>query len=224
MHRRVIQGVKNTGRYELLYQKGALFICVDDLVYDIKRIIGIMLLRMIDSEISELGLSRFVVEEGGMRNCYFGHEVRRYAYYDVMTNHECGELNTNEMNGYHTIAPMNETLNQVLYKAELYTIPGTINSKWTVLYGYYLNIRVSRYIMDIMISQMRNLHNIELTSVYKNFLGVVIDSGYSTHLEDKKYAFDDYQHLCFRTKLNKIIKKDSPIYLKSEPTLMLLIG
>lgn len=224
MYRRVIQGVKNIGRYELVYQKGAAFIQANDLIYDIKRVIGIMLLQMIEREISELGLSRFVVEEGNTRNCYFGHEVGRYAYYDVMTNHKYGSLITNEMNGYQTIAPVNETLNQVLYKPELYMIPGTINRKWLVLYGYYLNIRVSRYIMDNMVSQVRNLHNIELTPVYSYFLGVVIDSGYSTHLEDKKYVIDDYQHLCFRTKMNKLMKKDSPVYLKSEPTLMLFIG
>lgn len=222
MYRRVIQGVKNTGRYELLYQKGALFICADNLVYDIKRVIGLMLLRMIDREILELGLSRFVVEEGNTRNCYFGHEVGRYAYYDVMTNHKCGELNTNEMNGYRTIAPVNETLNQVLYKPELYTIPGTISRNWSVLYGYYLNVGVSKCIMNDMISKMCDLHNIKLTPVYRNFLGVVIDSGYSMHLVDKTYVFDNYQHLCFRTELNKIMK-GSPIYLKSEPTLMLLI-
>lgn len=221
MYRRVIQGVKNTGRYELLYQKGVVFICVDDLVYDVKRVISLMLLRMIDREISELGLSRFVVEENGIKNCYFGHEVRRYIYHDKYVHH--GSLIINEMNGYEVIAPVNETLNQILYEPYLHMIPGTICSKWTVLYGYYLNTRVGNYLMTDMVSKMRDLHNIELIPVNRDFLGIIIDSGYSTHIEDKIYELVDYQHIRFRDELNKLMK-NSPIYLMSEQTLMLLIG
>jgi hypothetical protein len=224
MYQRVIQGVKNTGRYELLYQKGAIFICADDLVYDIKRVIGIMLLRMIDREISELGLSRFVVEEGSTYNCYFGHEVRRCYYYNKCAHHSCDSLIINEMNEYEVITPVNETLNQILYEPDLHMIPGTTYSKWTVLYGYYLDTRVGNYIMNDMVSKIQHLYNIELIPVNREFLGVVIDSGYSTHLEDKTYVFDDYRYLCFRTKLNKFMKKNSPVYIRPEPTLMLLIG